>query len=98
LPLCRAAKLFAAVFFVLAGVPFFIDTLSTRSYPLFALIAISAVTGVLHVLVIICELRRPRLIVLPMLAVAAAYLFLVKLQRISEPPSVREQRVVPDAS
>lgn len=47
LPLRRAAKLFAAVFFVLAGVPFFIDALSTRSYPLAGLIAISAVTGVL---------------------------------------------------
>ena len=45
LPLRRAAKLFVAVFFVLAGVPFFIDALSARSYPLTGLIAISAVTG-----------------------------------------------------
>jgi hypothetical protein len=81
LPLRRAAKLFAAVFFVLAGVPFFIDTLTSRSYPLVALIVISAMTGVLHVLVIICELRRPRLMVLPMLAVAAAYLSLAKITK-----------------
>jgi hypothetical protein len=33
LPLRRAAKLFAAVFFVLAGVPFFIDALSHALLP-----------------------------------------------------------------
>lgn len=98
LPLRRAAKLFAAVFFVLAGVPFFIDTLTSRSYPLIALIVISAVTGVLHVLVIICELRRPRLMVIPMLAVAAVYFSFAKLPKMSEPPPVREQRIVLDAS
>src|ERR1700719_3024308 len=93
LPLRRAAKLFAAVFFVLAGVPFFIDALSARSYPLTGLIAISAVTGVLHVLIIICELRRPRWMLLPMLAVVAVYLSLMKVPKISEPPPVREQRI-----
>lgn len=98
LPLRRAAKLFAAVFFVLAGVPFFIDTLSSRSYPLIALMMISAVTGSLHVVIIICELRRPRWAVLPILAIAAAYLSLTKVPKISEPPPVREQRIVLDAS
>jgi hypothetical protein len=98
LPLRRAAKLFAAVFFVLAGVPFFIDTLSSQSYPLIALITISAVTGVLHVLVIISELRRPRWMVLPMLLTAAVYLSLAKVPRISELPPVREQRLILDAS
>jgi serine phosphatase RsbU (regulator of sigma subunit) len=98
LPLRRAAKLFAAVFFVLAGVPFFIDTLSPRSYPLVALITISAVTGVLHVLVIISELRRPPWMVLPILLIAATYLSLAKVPRVSEPPPVREQRIVLDAS
>jgi serine phosphatase RsbU (regulator of sigma subunit) len=98
LPLRRASKLFAAVFFVLAGVPFFIDTLSSRSFPLVALIVISAVTGALHVVIIICELRRPRWVVLPMLLVAAAYLSLTKVPKISEPLPAREQRVVLDAS
>ena len=98
LPLRRAAKLFAAVFFVLAGVPFFIDTISSRSYPLVALIVISAVTGVLHVLVIICELRRPRWIVLPILLTTAAYLSLANLPKISEQPPARKQRLVLDAS
>jgi Stage II sporulation protein E (SpoIIE) len=98
LPLRRAAKLFAAVFFVLAGVPFFIDALSTRSYPLSGLIAISAVTGVLHVLVIICELRRPSWMLLPMLAVVAVYLSFAELTRIPESPSAREQRLILDAS
>jgi len=98
LPLRRAAKLFAAVFFVLAGVPFFIDTLSSRSYPLVALITISAVTGVLHVLVIMSELRRPRWMVLPILLTAAVYWSLAKLPKISEPPPVREQRLILDAS
>jgi hypothetical protein len=98
LPLRRAAKLFAAVFFVLAGVPFFIDTLSSRSYPLIALIVISTVTGALHVLIIICELRRPRWMVLPMLVIAVAYLSLMKVPKISEPPPVRKERIVLDAS
>jgi hypothetical protein len=98
LPLRRDAKLFAAVFFVLAGVPFFIDILSSRSYPLIALMVISAVTGSLHVVIIICELRRPRWAVLPMLVIAAAYLSLTKVPKISEPPPVREQRIVLDAS
>jgi serine phosphatase RsbU (regulator of sigma subunit) len=98
LPLRRAAKLFAAVFFVLAGVPFFIDALSTRSYPLTGLIAISAVTGVLHVLVIICELRRPSWMLLPMLAVVAVYLCFAELTRIPESPPAREQRLILDAS
>jgi hypothetical protein len=98
LPLRRAAKLFAAVFFVLAGVPFFIDALSTRSYPLAGLIAISAVTGVLHVLVIICELRRPSWMLLPMLAVVAVYLCFAELTRIPESPPAREQRLILDAS
>jgi len=98
LPLRRTAKLFAAVFFVLAGVPFFIDTLSSQSYPLIALIVISAVTGALHVVIIICELRRPRWIVLPMIVLAAAYLSLAKVSKLSEPPPVREQRIVLDAS
>jgi hypothetical protein len=98
LPLRRAAKHFAAVFFVLAGVPFFIDTLSIQSYPLIVLIMIAAVTGVLHVLVIISELRRPRYMVLPMLLIAAVYLSLAKVPRISEAPPVREQRSVLDAS
>ena len=98
LPLRHAAKLFAAVFFVLAGVPFFIDALSTRSYPLTGLIAISAVTGVLHVLVIICELRRPSWMLLPMLAVVAVYLCFAELTRIPESPPAREQRLILDAS
>ena len=98
LPLRRAAKLFAAVFFVLAGVPFFIDALSSRSYPLTGLIAISAVTGVLHVLVIICELRRPRWMLLPMLALVAVYSSFAELTRIHESPSVREHRIVVDAT
>ena len=98
LPLRRAAKLFAAVFFVLAGVPFFIDALSTRSYPLTGLIAISAVTGVLNVLVIICELRRPRWILLPLLAVVAVYSSFAELTRIHESPPAREQRLILDAS
>src|ERR1700731_2396063 len=98
LPLRHAAKLFAAVFFVLAGVPFFIDALSTRSYPLTGLIAISAVTGVLHVLVIICELRRPRWMLLPMLALVAVYSSFAELTRIHESPSVREHRIVVDAT
>ena len=98
LPLRRAAKLFAAVFFVLAGVPFFVDALSTRSYPLTGLIAISAVTGVLHVLVIICELRRPSWMVLPLLAVAAVYSSFAELTRMPESPPAREQRLILDAS
>jgi Stage II sporulation protein E (SpoIIE) len=98
LPLRRAAKLFAAVFFVLAGVPFFIDALSARSYPLTGLIAISAVTGVLHVLIIICELRRPSWMLLPMLAVVAVYLCFAELTRIPESPPAREQRLILDAS
>jgi hypothetical protein len=98
LPLRRAAKLFAAVFFVLAGVPFFIDALSARSYPLTGLIAISAVTGVLHVLVIICELRRPSWMLLPMLAVVAVYFCFAELTRIPESPPAREQRLILDAS
>jgi len=98
LPLRRAAKLFAAVFFVLAGVPFFIDTLSTRSYPLTGLIAISVVTGLLNILVIICELRRPRWILLPILAVVAAYSSFAQLTRIHESPPAREKRLILDAS
>ena len=98
LPLRRAAKLFAAIFFVLAGVPFFVDALSSRSYPLTGLIAISAVTGVLHVLVIICELRRPRWMLLPMLALVAVYSFFAELTRIHEPLPVREHRIVLDTT
>jgi serine phosphatase RsbU (regulator of sigma subunit) len=98
LPLRRAAKLFAAVFFVLAGVPFFIDALSSRSYPLVALITISAITGVLHVIVIICELRRPPWMVLPVLLTVAAYSSLAKLPKITEPLPLREHRLILDAS
>src|ERR1700719_1705577 len=98
LPLRRAAKLFAAVFFVLAGVPFFIDTISSRSYPLTGLIASSVVTGVLNVLVIICELRRPRWILLPFLAVVAVYSSFAQLTRIHESPPAREKRLILDAS
>jgi hypothetical protein len=83
---------------VLAGVPFFIDTISSRSYPLVALIVISSVTGVLHLLVIIFELRRLRWMVLAMLLIAVANLSLAKLPKISEPLPVREQRSVLDAS
>jgi serine phosphatase RsbU (regulator of sigma subunit) len=97
LPLRRGAKLFAAVFFVLAGVPFFIDTLASRSFPLIVLIVISVATGTLHVVIIICELRRPRWIILPMLVIAGAYLSLAKMPKISEPLAVREQRIVFDA-
>jgi hypothetical protein len=83
---------------VLAGVPFFIDALSSRSYPLAGLIAISAVTGVLHVLVIICELRRPSWMLLPMLALVAVYSSFAQLTRLHEPLPVREHRIVVDAT
>jgi serine phosphatase RsbU (regulator of sigma subunit) len=98
LPLKRAAKLFAAIFLVLAGIPFFIDILSSRSFPLKAVLLISIVSGGLHVLVIICELRRPRLMALPMLAILAVYLSFARLPKITEDPLVRKDRIVFDAS
>jgi serine phosphatase RsbU (regulator of sigma subunit) len=98
LPLRRAAKLFAALFLVLAGIPFFIDTLSSRSFPLRALLPIAVLSGGLQVLVVICELRRPRLMVLPMLAIVALYLSFTRLPKITEEPTARQQRIVFDAS
>ena len=52
----------------------------------------------MHVLIIISKLRRPRWMVLPMLIIAAAYLSLAKVPKISEPLPVREKRIVLDAS
>lgn len=97
LPLRRAAKLFAAVFFVLAGIPFFLDIVAYRSFPLLLLLLVAILSGVCHVLVIVSELRRPHWMFLPMLAILALYISLGRSPAIVEDPNSRERRVVFDA-
>jgi sigma-B regulation protein RsbU (phosphoserine phosphatase) len=98
LPLRRAIKPFAAVFFILGGIPFFVDIFASTSFPLGILLAYAVASGALHVMVIICELRRPRLMVLPMVAIAALYLSFAVLPKVVQDAAARERRIVFDAS
>jgi hypothetical protein len=98
LPAWRAAKLFAAVFFVLSGAPFFIDLLAGGVYPLWGLFLLAGVLGGLHVAVVLTELRRPRFIIVPMLLIAAAFLSFSRLPQQARTPEFARQRIAMDGT
>jgi len=96
----RAAKLFLAVFFFLSGVAFFVDLLMAGSFPLGYLLILAGLLGGLHVVLVWIELRRPRLLLVPMLMLVLLYLAASQIPRHSRillSPAGR-QRMIFDAS
>lgn len=76
LPLRRSAKLLAAVFFILSGIAFILDIFSMKDpFPLWTVFVMAGVFGSLNILVVIAELRYPRLL-FPMLVIIPLAIFL----------------------
>jgi serine phosphatase RsbU (regulator of sigma subunit) len=98
LPLLSTAKLLSAVFFVLAGVAFFVDLLASASYSIWAVLFLASASGGLNVIVILTELRRPRLVAVPMLMLVLLFLAFSRLPKQHDMPEARRQRIVLDAS
>lgn len=98
LPARRAAKLFVALFLVLSGVPFFLDLLAGGIYPLWGVLLFAVTLGGLRVVTILTELRRPRLMIVPMLMILAAFLLFARLPRQERTPEFTRQRTVMDGS
>lgn len=78
LPLWRSAKLLAAVFFILSGIGFILDLFSVKDpFPLWIVFLMAGVFGSLNIIVVIAELRYPRLLFPMMLLIPLAiFLFL----------------------
>jgi hypothetical protein len=94
LPIRRAAKLFGAVFFFLSGVAFFVDLVMAGSFPLGYLLLLAGLLRGLHVVLVWIELRRPRLLPVPMLMIVLLYLAasqLPKHSRILLSPAGRQR-------
>ena len=98
LPTWRAAKLFVALFLILGGVPFFLDLLAGGTYPLWGILLFAVMLGTLRVVTILIELRRPRLMVVPILMIFAAFVFFVRLPRQERTPEFARRRIVMDGS
>jgi hypothetical protein len=98
LPIWRAAKLFAAVFFVPFSVVFFIDLGASGGYPLWAVFLLAAVLGGLHIIVILAELRSPRFVILPMLLIVTACLMFARVPRQQRTPELTRHRIALDAT
>lgn len=79
IPVRRTAKLFAAVFFILFGVAFFIDLLAAGSYPLWSVLFLAGALGALHVILVLTEFRHPRLVIAPVLMSIVIYLVFSRL-------------------
>ena len=98
LPFWRAVKLFAAVFFILAGAAFFVDLISGGRSPLWAVILLALALGGLHVIVIVLELRRPVFVILPMALIFTAYFAFTRIPRLEVTAEVARQRMVFDGT
>jgi len=98
LPVWRASKLFAAVFFILAGAAFFIDLSAGGGYSLRAVFVLAAVLGGLHIIVILAELRSPRYVIFPMLMIAAAFLLFGRVPRQQRTQEFTRHRITLDAT
>ena len=98
LPVWRAAKLFAAVFFILSGAAFFIDLSASGGYPLWAVLLLAAVLGGLHIIAILVELRSPRFVIFPMLMIVTACLLFARVPRQQRTQESTRHRIVLDAT
>ena len=98
LPVWRASKLFAAVFFILAGAAFFIDLSAGGGYSLRAVFVLAAVLGGLHIIVILAELRSPRYVIFPMLMIVAAFLLFGRVPRQQRTQEFTRHRITLDAT
>ena len=98
LPIWRAAKLFAAVFFILSGAAFFIDLSFSGGYPLWAVFLLAAVLGGLHIIVILAELRSPRFAILPMLMIAMAIFLFGRVPQQRHTQEFTRHRIILDAT
>lgn len=98
LPARRAAKLFVALFLILSGLPFFLDLLAGGTYPLWGILLFAMTLGTLRVVTIFSELRRPRLMIIPILMIFATFYLFARLPRQDRSPDFARQRVVLDSS
>lgn len=82
LPLRRSAKLLAAVFFILSGIAFILDIFSMKDpFPLWTVFLMAGVFGSLNILVVIAELRYPRLLFPMLVILPIAILAFVRIPR-----------------
>jgi hypothetical protein len=98
LPARPAAKLFVALFLVLSSAAFFIDLLAGGIYPLSGVLLLAVTLGGLRVVAILTELRRPRLMIVPILLILAAFLLFGRLPRQQRTPEFTRQRTVMDVT
>jgi Stage II sporulation protein E (SpoIIE) len=98
LPTRRAAKLFVALFLVLGGVPFFLDLLAGGTFPLWGVLLFAVALGTLRVVTILTELRRPRLMIIPIFIIFAAFFLFARLPRQERTPEFTRRRIVMDGS
>jgi hypothetical protein len=98
LPAGRAAKLFVALFLILSGVPFFLDLLAGGTYPLWGVLLFAVTLGTLRVVTILTELRRPRLMIVPILMIFATFFLFARLPRQERTPEFTRRRSVMDGS
>jgi Stage II sporulation protein E (SpoIIE) len=98
LPTRRAAKLFVALFLVLGGVPFFLDLLAGGTYPLWGILLFAVMLGTLRVVTILIELRRPRLMLVPILMIFAAFVLFARLPRQERTLEFTRRRIVMDGA
>jgi stage II sporulation SpoE-like protein len=86
------------VFFVLFGVPFFIDLGASGGYPLWAVFLLAAVLGGLHIIVILAELRSRRYVILPMLLIVTACLLFARVPQQQRTQEFTRHRMALDAT
>jgi hypothetical protein len=98
LPAQRAAKLFAALFFVLSGVAFFLDLLAGGVYPLWGVLLLAVTLGGVRVVTILIEVRRPRFMIVPMFVILAAFLLFARLPRQPRSREFTRQRIAMDGT
>jgi hypothetical protein len=95
----RSVKLFGGIFFILSGAAFFVDLLAFGAYPLWSVFLLAFALGILHILVVLVELRRPRLLTLPVLMIVAVYLAFSHLQQGAiAAPEIARRRIILDSS
>ena len=98
LPTRRAAKLFVALFLVLGGVPFFLDLLAGGTYPLWVILLFAVMLGTLRVVTILTELRRPRLMIIPILMIFAAFVLFARLPQQERTAEFTRRRTIMDGT
>ncbi|MDQ2841321.1 MAG: serine/threonine-protein phosphatase [Acidobacteriota bacterium] len=95
----RSAKLFAGIFFILSGAGFFVDLLAPGAHPLWSVLLFAFALGILNIVVMLIQLRRPKLLVIPTLMIFALYFAFSSIQQGAVAlPEIARRRIILDAS